>query len=200
VRRPKVSDDSSTIGLTADEVDRLLSAAEAHDSRSAALVSLLVYNGLRIAEVLACDVESFTHQRGHRVLREGGKASTEPLCPIVLRALEDYVAKRTTGPLFLNAAGTERLSYSIAYKLIRRLARRADIPAADKISPHSLRHSFATELLGAGVPLQDVQDAMGHADPRTTRAYDRSRHNLDRHPTYATASHLRRSGAAAEEN
>ena len=178
VRRPKLSDDSSTIGLTADELDKLLTAAEAHGPRSAALVSLLVYNGLRIAEVLSCDVEAFTHQRGHRVLRivrKGGKASTEPLSPIVLRALEDYVAERTTGPLFLNAEGTERLSYSIAYKLIRRLARRAGIAAADRISPHSLRHSFATELLGAGVPLQAVQDAMGHADPRTTRAYDRSR-------------------------
>jgi site-specific recombinase XerD len=195
VRRPKVSDDSATIGLTADELDKLLTAAETHEPRSAALVSVLVYNGLRIAEVLACDVESFTYQRGHRVLRivrKGGKASTEPLSPIVLRALEDYVAERTTGPLFLNAQGSERLSYSIAYKLIRRLARRAGIPAADRISPHSLRHSFATELLGAGVPLQDVQDAMGHADPRTTRAYDRSRHNLDRHPTYAMATHLRR--------
>jgi integrase/recombinase XerD len=166
-------------------------------------VSLLVYNGLRLAEVLACDVESFTHQRGHRVLRivrKGGKASTEPLSPIVLRALEDYVGERTTGRLFLNADGTGRLSYSIAYKLIRRLARRAGIPAAEKISPHSLRHSFATELLSAGVPLQDVQDAMGHADPRTTRAYDRSRHNLDRHPTYKMASHLRRASANGAED
>jgi integrase/recombinase XerD len=195
VRRPKVSEDSSTVGLTAVELDRLLTAAEAHSARSAALVSLLVYNGLRIAEVLACDVEAFTHQRGHRVLRivrKGGKASTEPLAPIVLHPLEVYLGDRIAGPLFLNADGTERLSYSIAYKLIRRLARRAGIPAADKISPHSLRHSFATELLGAGVPLQDVQDAMGHADPRTTRAYDRSRHNLDRHPTYAMAAQLRR--------
>jgi integrase/recombinase XerD len=203
VRRPKVSDDSSTVGLTADELDRLLSAAEVHGPRSAALVSLLVYNGLRIAEVLACDVEAFTHQQGHRVLRivrKGGKASTEPLSRSVLRALEDYVGERTTGPLFLNAEGTERLSYSIAYKLIRRLARRAGIPAADKISPHSLRHSFATDLLGAGVPLQDVQDAMGHAGPRTTRAYDRSRHNLDRHPTYAMASHLRRGTPSATDD
>jgi len=128
VRRPKVSDDSSTVGLSADELDRLLTAAERHSARSAALVSLLVYNGLRIAEVLACDVERFTHQRGHRVLRitrKGGKASTEPLSPIVLRALEDYLGERTTGPLFLNSSGTERLSYLIAYKLIRRLARRA---------------------------------------------------------------------------
>jgi integrase/recombinase XerD len=200
VRRPKVSDDSSTVGLTAEELDRLLSAAENHNPRSAALVSLLVYNGLRIDEVLSCDVEAFTHQCGHRVLRiirKGGKASTEPLSPIVLRTLEDYVGQRTTGPLFLNAESTERLSYSTAYKLIRRLARRAGIAAAEKISPRSLRHSFATELLGAGVPLQDVQDAMGHADPRTTRAYDRSRHNLDRHPTYAMAAQLRRSRTGA---
>jgi len=91
-----------------------------------------------------------------------------------------------------NQGGTGRLSYSTSYALIRRLARKAAIPAADRLSPHSLRHSFATELLGAGVPLQDVQDAMGHADPRTTRRYDRSRHNLDQHPTYKMAAQLRR--------
>ena len=199
MRRPKVSDDSPTIGLTAEELDRLLTAAEKHSARSAALVSLLVYNGLRIAEVLACDVDAFTHQRGHRVLRiirKGGKASTEPLAPIMLRALEDYIGERTGGPIFLNADGTERLSYSTSYAMIRRLARRAGIAGADRISPHSLRHSFATELLGAGVPLQDVQDAMGHADPRTTRAYDRSRHNLDRHPTYTMAANLHRTPTA----
>jgi len=61
------------------------------------------------------------------------------------------------------------------------------------LSPHSLRHSFATGLLGSGTPLQDVQDAMGHADPRTTRAYDRSRNRLDGHATYAMEAWLRRS-------
>jgi len=195
VRRPKVSDDSSTVGLTADELDRLLTAAEADGPRSTALISLLVYNGLRISEALACDIEHFTHQRGHRVLRivrKGGKASTEPLAPVVLHALETYVGDRTSGPIFLNTDGADRLSYSTSYALIRRLAKRAGIAGAGKISPHSLRHSFATELLGAGVPLQDVQDAMGHADPRTTRAYDRSRHNLDRHPTYTMATQLHR--------
>jgi site-specific recombinase XerD len=195
VRRPKVSDDSSTVGLTADDLDRLLTAAEADGSRSTALISLLVYNGLRISEALGCDIEHFTHQRGHRVLRivrKGGKASTEPLAPIVLHALEEYISARGSGAIFLNADATARLSYSTSYALIRRLSKRAGIAGAEKISPHSLRHSFATELLGAGVPLQDVQDAMGHADPRTTRAYDRSRHNLDKHPTYAMAAQLHR--------
>ncbi len=128
-----------------------------------------------------------------RIVRKGGKASTEPLAPIVLHALELYVGERTNGPIFLNADGTERLSYSTSYALIRRLAKRAGIAGAARISPHSLRHSFATELLANGVPLQDVQDAMGHGDPRTTRAYDRSRHNLDRHPTYTMAAQLHRS-------
>jgi integrase/recombinase XerD len=75
-----------------------------------------------------------------------------------------------------------------AGKVIRRLARQA---GADKrVSPHSLRHTFVTAALDAGASLRDVQDAAGHADPRTTRRYDRGRHNLDRHPTYAVASRL----------
>ena len=131
-----------------------------------------------------------------RITRKGGKASTEPLAPIVLHALELYVGERTSGAIFLNADDSDRLSYSTSYALIRRLAKRAAIAGAARISPHSLRHSFATELLAGGVPLQDVQDAMGHADPRTTRAYDRSRHNLDRHPTYTMAAQLRRTTSA----
>jgi len=65
VRRPKVSEDSPTVGLSAAELDRLLTAAEQHSPRSAALVALLVYNGLRIDEALACDVSSLTYHRGH---------------------------------------------------------------------------------------------------------------------------------------
>ena len=76
--------------------------------------------------------------------------------------------------------------------MIQRLAAKAEIPAAAVITPHSFRHTFITEALAAGVPLQDVQDAAGHTDPRTTRRYDHGRHNLDRHPTYVLAGHLRR--------
>lgn len=97
MRRRNVSDDLPTIGRTAAELDRLLTAAEAHGARSAALVRLLVYNGLRIAEVLACDVDAFAHPRGHsvpRMVRKGGKASPEQLAPIVTRALEDDIGER----------------------------------------------------------------------------------------------------------
>ena len=93
----------------------------------------------------------------------------------------------------------ERLLPSAAYRTVQALARRAGIEKS--ISPHSLRHSFVTAALDAGASLRDVQDAAGHADPRTTRRYDRARYNLDRYPGYALASYLAHGGqesAAAE--
>lgn len=79
-----------------------------------------------------------------------------------------------------------------AWRLVRRLARAAGLKSAGQLSPHSLRHTFATSLDDAGVPLQDIQDAMGHADPRTTRRYMATHQHLDRHATYAFAAWLRR--------
>jgi len=113
-----------------------------------------------------------------------------------VRALALYLAADhpLAGPLFLDRTNSRRLAYTTAFGQLRRLARKAAIPAAEEVTPHSLRHTFVTEALAAGVPLQDVQDAAGHRDPRTTRRYDRSRHNLDRHPTYVLAAHLRRGG------
>jgi integrase/recombinase XerD len=64
------------------------------------------------------------------------------------------------------------------------------LASSSRLSPHSLRHSFVTAALDAAASLRDVQDAAGHADPRTTRRYDRDRHSLDRHPTYAVAAHV----------
>ena len=198
VRRPRVSEDSSTVGLSATELVRLLAVAERHSPRSGALVTLLAYNGVRIAEALSADVDDYTYQQGHRVLRitrKGGRRSTEPLAPPTVRALDTYIGDRSAGPVFLNRAGTTRLSYTTAAEQLRRLAATAKIPAANSITPHSLRHTFVTEALAAGAPLQDVQDAAGHADPRTTRRYDRSRLDHDQHPTYRLAAHLRRAEA-----
>jgi integrase/recombinase XerD len=68
------------------------------------------------------------------------------------------------------------------------LAKRAGI--SKQISRHSLRHSFITAALDAGVPLRDVQIATRHADPRTTTRYDRARNNLDRHASYIVADFI----------
>jgi integrase/recombinase XerD len=193
VRRPSVSEESSTTGLSADELRRLLATATKHSPRLGALIGLLVLNGLRISEALAADIRDYGHDRGHRVLRivrKGGKAARIPLAPPVVRALDAYLDGRTSGPIFLAADGISRYPYQSAFSQVRRLAHAAGIPAADRITPHSLRHSFATEALTLGAPLQDVQDALGHADPRTTRRYDRNRHTLDRNPTYLLARTL----------
>ncbi|GAA5005410.1 tyrosine-type recombinase/integrase [Actinopolymorpha pittospori] len=192
VARPKPPKDSPTIGLDKAEMRRLRAAAIADGPRSAALIQLLLANGLRITEALAADADQLSWDRGHRTLqltRKGGLITRAPLAPPTARAIEHYLAGRTTGPIFITTSG-RRLDRHAAYRIIGRLARQAEIPAADAISPHSLRHSFATAALDAGVELRDVQDALGHADPRTTRRYDRSRHNLDRHATYTVTALL----------
>src|SRR3954452_11994288 len=100
VRRPRVSDESQAVGLTADELRRLLAAAAAHSPRSLALVSLLTFCGLRISEALNAEVRDYGSDHGHRVLkvtRKGGKTSWVALAPPVVRALDAYLGDRTTG-------------------------------------------------------------------------------------------------------
>ncbi len=76
--------------------------------------------------------------------------------------------------------------------LIRRLGAKAGLPddLVRRLGPHAMRHSFATLYLDSGGGLRDLQDAMGHADPRTTRRYDRARDSLDRSPGYKLAGYL----------
>jgi site-specific recombinase XerD len=97
------------------------------------------------------------------------------------------IAGRTDGPIFATATGTA-LDRVAAWRLIRRLAKTAGIAHPERISPHSMRATFITTALDEGVPLRDVQDSVGHADPRTTRGYDRNRNNLARHATYTVAA------------
>jgi integrase/recombinase XerD len=191
VRRPRVSDDSQAVGLTADELRRLLATAAAHSPRSAALVAVLTFCGLRISEALGADIRDYGHDHGHRVLkvtRKGGKTARVALAPPVVRALDNYIEDRPSGPIFISGKDAHRYGYQLAYEQLGRLCRAADLPAG--VTPHSLRHSYATESLRLGAALQDVQDALGHADPRTTRRYDRSRNNLDRSPNYLLATAL----------
>ncbi|RTL61767.1 MAG: integrase [Pseudonocardiaceae bacterium] len=192
VRRPRVESDSPSTGLDRDEQRALLAAAAADGLRSTALVTLLLHNGLRIDEALSRDVEHLQTERGHRVLRlhrKGDRAATAALAAPTARALDAYLDGRAGGPIFATRTG-RRMDGPAAWRLIRRLARTAGLDSAGRIGPHSLRHAFVTTALDAKVELRDVQDAAGHADPRTTRRYDRARHNLDRHATYAVASFL----------
>jgi integrase len=151
---------------------------------------MLALNGLRISEALGAEIEDLDYQRGHRtlkILRKGGRHATIPLAPRTARAVDLYIGERTSGPVFLGAGGGRMDRYA-ADRTVKHLAGRAGI--TKRISPHSLRHSFITAALDAGVPLRDVQEAASHADPRTTMRYDRGRRSLDRHATYIVATFL----------
>ncbi|MFC4149762.1 tyrosine-type recombinase/integrase [Micromonospora mangrovi] len=210
--RPRIDrDHSATIGLTPEEVDALLTAAEAETgptaTRNRAAIALLADLGLRVGELISLDLSDLGAERGHRSVRfvgKGGKVRRRALTPGTAYAVDAYLFARAaaqgvsvpelTGPLLVTATGS-RLDRHSVFRLVRRLAQTAGIPAWAKLSPHSLRHAFATTARAEGVPLEDVQDAMGHADPRTTRRYDRDRHNLDRDPAYVIwAARARRRG------
>ncbi|GGQ85926.1 tyrosine recombinase XerD [Couchioplanes caeruleus subsp. azureus] len=183
--------------------------------RDRALLRLLADLGLRISEALDRDVHELSHNAEKRTLRflaKGKEERERPLPPHTLEAIDEYLAIRAanigvavadlTGPLFATTgiAGTAgRLAEPNVFIRLRRLAAAAGIASAARLSPHSLRHAFATAAREAGVPLEDVQDAMGHADPRTTRRYDRDRHNLDRDPSLVLGANraLRRVAASS---
>jgi integrase/recombinase XerD len=201
VKRPRVDPDhSSTEGLSKDQARALLAAARADGPRSHALVSLLLFTGIRLGEALNAGTPDYGHDTGHRTLRIRRKGGTDGKVAVpapAVEALEAYLG--TTGrelvegtagaglPIFTTATG-RRWAPSEAFRTVQRLAKTAGIEG--KITPHSLRHTFATIALGAGTTLHDLQDSMGHADPRTTRRYDRARHTLEKAAGYDVARAL----------
>lgn len=196
IRLPRVyRDESSTLGLDRMELGNLIQTARASSVMDAALVTLMGMLGLRVSEAVNVKIEDFSEtERGHRVLRlvgKGGKPATIPLPVPVLRALEQAAGERTEDFLLLRKDGRP-MNRAAADWAVQRLCKKAGIKK--RISPHSLRHSFVTAALDAGVPLRDVQIAARHSDPRITSRYDRARHNLDRHAAHTVAAFL--AGAA----
>jgi len=188
VRRPKLRHESTMQGLDRNELGAFLVQAGLSNDRDHALACLLALNGLRVSEALGCDIADLGLERGHhtlKVLRKGGKEIIAPLAPRTARTVYLAVGERQQGPIFTMDDG-QRMDRHQAARIVARFARRAGIDK--RISPHSLRHSFITAALDAGVPLRDVQEAASHADPRTTMRYDRARRSLDRHATYIVAT------------
>ena len=188
VRRPKVRPESTMTGLDRNELGAFLVEAGLSNARDHALACLLGLNGLRVSEALGADIADMGLERGHhtlRIIRKGGKTALIPMAPRTARTVYLAVGDREDGPIFLNNDG-DRMDRHHAARVVGRLARSAGIEK--RISPHSLRHSFITAALDAGVPLRDVQEAASHADPRTTMRYDRARGSLDRHATYIVAT------------
>lgn len=148
-------------------------------------------NGLRCGELIACDVTDVGSHSWHHTLAvrttKGDKPTVVALAPPTMQAVVAAIDGRSGGPLLRNAHGERMTPYNLCY-LVAVLAREAGI--RKHLTPHGLRHSAITIGLDAGVSLRDMQDFPRHADPKTTRRYDRARHALNRHATYAISHYL----------
>lgn len=168
--------------LPLSDVEAILEAAGAPGTvlaaRDRALLEVLYGTGARISEAVGLDVDDLDLEDGSVLLRgKGGKQRIVPLGSYALTALGDYLtasrpalvrAGAHTPAVFLNARGG-RLSRQSAWAVLSRAARAAGVTA--EVSPHTLRHSFATHLLDGGADVRVVQDLLGHASVTTTQIY-----------------------------
>ena len=176
--------------LSAEEVDDLLASAERQDSldglRDHAMFELLYASGLRVTELVSLNVGDIDLEQGNvRCLGKGGKERIIPVHADAVSAVRRYIdearpaliKKESERSLFLNRRG-QRLSRQGFWLILKSHAKRAGI--GKKITPHMLRHSFATHLLQGGAPLRHVQELLGHSSITTTQVY-----------THLTSEHVR---------
>jgi integrase/recombinase XerC len=160
--------------LPVDEATLLLNAPPEPSpagTRDRAMLELLYASGLRVAEGCGLDLDDLDEaRRTVRVVGKGDKERVVPVGETALEALAAYLAMRgrQRGPLFLNARGG-RLTSRSAHRIVRARARQAGID--QRVTPHTLRHSFATHMLGAGADLRLIQELLGHSRLSTTQRY-----------------------------
>lgn len=170
--------------ISTSEVERLLEAASLGDGpgplRDRALLELIYATGARISEAVGLDVDDLDLTEDQASVRLFGKGRKERIVPVgsyAVAAVQAYLVRarpafsvngRGTPAVFLNTRG-ERLSRQSAWVVLRRAAERAGL--AGTISPHTLRHSFATHLLAGGADVRVVQELLGHASVTTTQIY-----------------------------
>jgi integrase/recombinase XerD len=185
--------------LPLPEVEAILDAAGAAGTtlalRDRALLEVLYGTGARISEAVGLDVDDLDRVEGTVLLRgKGGKERLVPVGSFALSAVDAYLTRarpelastasaERAGALFLNARGG-RLSRQSAWTVLVRTAERAGVTR--DVSPHTLRHSFATHLLEGGADVRVVQELLGHASVTTTQIY-----------TLVTVDNLREVFAAA---
>ncbi len=186
--------------LTIDQVMSMLNivGSDLISSRDKALVELLYATGARVSELInlnTLDISTVDMQAGTtttvKLKGKGGKERVVPIGSFAVAAVNDYLVRSrptllkvsTQKALFLNQRGG-RLSRQSAWNLVANAAERAGL--SDQVTPHSMRHSFATHLLDGGADIRVVQELLGHSSVTTTQIY-----------TLITIDHLRESYANA---
>ena len=165
--------------LNVDEVQALLTAhftKKPLDKRNRAMLELLYSSGLRVSELVSLN---FSHldlnERVVHVLGKGNKERIVPVGKYAVEALEDYLEEKSvqskakdSQALFLNKNGTRMTTRSVQRLLTEIIEK---IGLNKNVTPHSLRHSFATHMLGAGADLRSIQELLGHESLSTTQKY-----------------------------
>ena len=160
--------------LPKDESKQLLDRApvpSASGRRDHALLEVLYATGIRVAE--CCGLDGTDVDRSHgtvRVLGKGDKERVVPVGEVALEAIDAYLAARgrPDGPLFTNTRGG-RLTTRSAQRIVGRQARLSG--TSRRVTPHTLRHTFATHMLGEGADLRLIQELLGHRRLSTTQRY-----------------------------
>lgn len=164
--------------LTHAEIERLFATAEAEaqsDSPAAvrmlALLELLYGSGLRATELVSLPLSSVPRDAPFlTVTGKGGKTRLVPISQRAGAALQRWLGLRPADSLWLFPSRTGHISRVRLFQMLKQLATRADM-APEKLSPHVLRHAFATHLLEGGADLRALQTLLGHADISTTQIY-----------------------------
>ncbi len=169
IRAPRLSRKLVSF-LPIDETVALMDAPRA-TARDTAIVELLYASGLRVSELVGLDLRDVDRAgMTVRVLGKGGKERIVPFGTAADRALRELLGERgeAAGPLFLNRRGG-RLTVRSVHTIVRRRA--AAVGIGRRVSPHTLRHTFATHLLDSGADLRMIQELLGHSRLSTTQRY-----------------------------
>ena len=165
--------------LSVDEVETLLNAPDLKkdgEYRDKAMLEVMYASGLRVSELINLSKQDINFQQ--KILKIKGKGDKQRLVPIgdfAMEYLNNYLnlvrsknIGQTSKYIFLNSRG-QKISRQYFFKQVKKYAKRANIDK--KISPHTLRHCFATHLLEAGADIRMVQEMLGHANIETTQIY-----------------------------
>jgi integrase/recombinase XerD len=168
---PKILDHRSVDALFAEIERRKSEAGDSPTLRMAALVELLYGSGLRATELVSLPRNAVSPDKPYLILRgKGGRERLVPISDKARAAVAEWAALVPRDSLWLFPTGKKHLSRVRLYQLLKELGTAAGIPP-ERISPHVLRHAFATHLLEGGADLRALQMLLGHADIATTQIY-----------------------------